>query len=97
MSGNRLQQVINGKDITNIAKNISDREALAMSLNFSAPVMKQIRDSFPADVQKQGRECLQKWKVKQGRAATYQALITAAENAEDQQLADSVRDIKNSL
>ena len=90
-------QVISDKDITNIAKNISDWEALAMSLNISAPEMKQIRDSFPADVQKQGRECLQKWKVKQGRAATYQALITAAEEARDQQLADGVRDIKKSL
>ena len=94
MSDNRLQQVISDKDITNIARNVSDWEALAIYMGFSATEMNQLRGSFPADVQKQGRECLQKWKVKQGRAATYQALIIAAKDAKDQQLADSVRDIK---
>ena len=89
--GNKLEQVISEEDILTIAQRINDWEALAICLDFSAAQKNQIRDSFPADVQKQGRECLQKWKVQKGRAATYQALITAAEKANDQQLADSIR------
>ena len=91
MAGNILQQVISEKDIIMIARKISDWEALAIYLGFSATEMNQIRSSFPADVQKQGRECLQKWKVGKGKEATYYALITAAETMKDKQLADSVR------
>ena len=89
--GNKLEQEISEEDIITIARRINDWEALAIYLGFSATEKNQIRDS--AHVQNKGRECLQKWKVEKGRAATYQALIIAAEKANDQQLADSVRDM----
>ena len=89
IQGNKLEQVVSEEDIITIARCINDWEALAIYLGFSATEKNQIRDS--ANVQNKGRECLQKWKVEKGRAATYQGLITAAEKANDQQLADSIR------
>ena len=91
LPGNKLEQEISEEDTITIARCINDWEALAIYLGFSATEKNQIRDSPP--VQNKGRECLQKWKVEKGRAATYQALITAAEKANDQQLADSVQAI----
>ncbi|CAI8058445.1 hypothetical protein GBAR_LOCUS31785 [Geodia barretti] len=41
----------------------------------------------------QKRECLEVWKEKRGREATYRALISAAEEAGDQLLADNIRDM----
>ena len=40
---------------------------------------------------KQKLDCLEEWKVLKGDRATYGALITAAEKARDQQLADRVK------
>ena len=37
------------------------------------------------------------WKEERGREATYRALISAAEEARDQQLADNIRDMGESL
>ena len=41
----------------------------------------------------QKTECLQKWKQRMGDEATYGALITAATEARDQQLADRVKNM----
>ena len=41
----------------------------------------------------QKTECLQKWKQRMGDKATYGALITAATEAKDQQLADRVKNM----
>ena len=43
------------------------------------------------DYGRQKLECLKKWSEMNGDKATYGALISAAEDAKNQQLADSVR------
>ena len=49
---------------------------------------------YPRDYGKQKRECLEVWKEERGgREATYRALISAAEEAKDQLLADKIRDM----
>ena len=45
------------------------------------------------DYGRQKRECLQVWREMKGAEATYQALISAAEEAENQLLADAVRNL----
>ena len=52
-----------------------------------------ISNTYPGDYGKQKRECLEVWKKIKGDQATYGALITAAEKARDQPLADAVRDL----
>ncbi|CAI8033351.1 hypothetical protein GBAR_LOCUS18814 [Geodia barretti] len=49
--------------------------------------------SYPGDYGKQKRECLYVWKEMEGERATYRAFISAAEEAGNQQLAHSVRDL----
>ena len=84
--------MISVKDVMTIARQyIGDWEALAVHLGFTEPEINKIRDSFPADVEKQARRCLQKWIRAKGSAASYQALIIAAEKANDRLLADNVR------
>ena len=90
-SGNNLKDVVSVKDVITIARQyISDWEALAVHLDFTLPEINQIRDSFPPDVEKQARRCLQKWIRAKGSAATYQALIIAAEKANNRLLADNI-------
>ena len=92
MPGNTLQRVISDEDIITIAsKYVSDWEALAVHLGLNDPEKIKIRNSFPSDVEMQARKCLQKWKRVKGNVATYQALITAAEKANDRMLADNVQ------
>ena len=84
--------MISDEDIITIAsKDVSDWEALAVHLGVTDPEKRKIRNSFPSDVEMQARRCLEKWKGEKGNVATYQALITAAENVNDQLLADNVR------
>ena len=51
----------------------------------------QIHDTYPGNYGKQKRKCLEVWKKTKGNDATYSALITAAEKAGNQMLADAVR------
>ena len=49
--------------------------------------------SFQGDYGRQKRECLSVWKEMEGERATYRALISAAEEAGNQELAHTVRDL----
>ena len=49
--------------------------------------------SYPGDYGKQKRECLSVWREMEGERATYRAFISAAEEAGNQQLAHTVRDL----
>ena len=86
------QTVIKDKDVITIAReHIGDWEALATNLGFTNPQQTAIKKSHPGDVEKQARSLLQKWKTAKGNDATYEALITAADDAGDMALADHIR------
>ena len=88
----RLKEVVSDEDVATIArKHLTDWESLRPYLGLSRQQQVDIRNSDPGNYGKQKRECLEVWKEKKGNKATYGALITAAEKAEDQQLADRVR------
>jgi hypothetical protein len=53
----------------------------------------EIRRSFPNNYGKQKQECLERWRELKGDEVTYGALITAAEKARNQHLADRVKDM----
>jgi GTPase SAR1 family protein len=83
---------INDRDIAVISRDhLTDWENLQPFLGLSRAQKKEISKSFPGDYGKQKRECLEVWKEERGREATYRALISAAEEARDQQLADNIR------
>ena len=52
-------------------------------------IVQKYRDNYRL----QKRECLEVWQEVKGGGATYRALISAAEEAEDQQLADAIRNM----
>ena len=86
--------VISDRDLAVIARDhLTDWENLQPFLGLSRAQKKEISKSFPGDYGKQKRECLEVWKEERGREATYRALISAAEEAKDQQLADNIRDM----
>ena len=70
---------------------LSDWGSLVPFLRLTRAQEQQIARSYPGDYSKQKKECLKIWKEMKGADATYQALITAAVEANDQLLADSVR------
>ena len=88
----RLEEVISDEDVATIARDhLTDWESLRPYLGLSRPQQVEIRESYPGNYGKQKRECLEVWKETKGNEATYGALITAAEKAKDQQLADRVK------
>ena len=88
----RLEEVIGVEDLATIARDhLTDWESLRPFLGLSRQQEAEIRKSYPGDYGKQKHECLEIWKEVKGKGATYGALITAAEKARDQLLADTVR------
>ena len=56
----------------------------------------EIMESNSTNYGLQKRECLEVWKEMKGDGATYQALITAAEEAEERELADNIKKMTQS-
>ena len=87
----RLEEVIGVEDVATIARDhLTDWEPLSPYLGLSRQQEAVIHNTYH-HYGKQKRECLEVWKETKGNGATYGALITAAEKARDQQLADTVR------
>ena len=72
---------------------LTDWENLQPFLGLNRAQKKEITNSYPRDYGKQKRESLEVWKEERGREATYRALISAAEEARDKELADNIRDM----
>ena len=89
-----LKGMITDKHLTVIARcHLTDWESLVPFLGLTRARQQQIARSYPGDYSRQKQECLQVWREMKGAEATYQALITAAEEAENQLLADAVKDL----
>ena len=87
-----LDEKVSDRDLAIIARDhLADWKALRPFLGLSRPQEREIVQSYPTDYGKQKQECLEVWKEMKGKEATYRALIKAAEDAEAQNLADSVR------
>ena len=83
--------MISDEDVATIArKYLTDWELLRPYLRLTRQQEVEIRKTFQ-HYGRQKNECLQVWKETKGNRATYRALITAAEEAEEQQLADHVK------
>ena len=88
----RLEEVISDKDMATIArKYLTNWQLLRSYLGLTRQQEVEIRSTYNNDYGMQKNECLQVWKEMRGIEATYGALITAAEEAEEQQLADHVK------
>ena len=89
-----MDRVISDRDLAVIARDhVTHWRSLAPFLGLSRAQKKEIDESFKWDYEAQKMECLEVWKEERGREATYQALISAAEEAENLQLAHTVRDL----
>ena len=74
-----------------MAKGLLTRwESLRPFLDLSPQDREDICKAYERDQAGQRRECLEMWKERKGEKATFRALITAAENARLQNLADGV-------
>ena len=86
--------MISDRDLAVIARNhLTDWESLAPFLGLSIVQKEEIAKSYPGDYGMQKEKCLQVWKEMKGEEVTYQALISAAEEAKNQLLADNVKDL----
>ena len=91
--GPKLDDVISRKSLTVIARDhLNNWKTLGPFLDLTRQQETAIAYSSP-DFGLQKRECLEVWKEKRGKEATYRALISAAEEAGDQLLADNIRDM----
>ena len=87
-------EVIRDTDLAIIARDhLSNWENLHPFLELSPACMMEIFRSCPRDYREQKCKCLRVWKEEMGSRATYRALIFAAEEANNKQLADNVRDM----
>ena len=87
----RLEEVISDEDVATIARDhLTNWESLRPYLGLTRPQKENIRKTY-SDYGEQKRECLEVWQETKGNEATYGALITAAEKAKDQHLADRVK------
>ena len=68
-------------------------ESLHPFLGLNRAQKKEIARSYPANYGLQKQECLEVWKEVKGGGATYRALISAVEDAKDQELADAIRNM----
>ena len=85
-------QEVSDRDLATIARDhIHNWESLRPYLGLNHAQKEEIRRSCPGDYGRQKQECLEVWKETKGNEATYQALITAAEEAKEQTLADDIR------
>ena len=83
----KLDDVISRKSLAEIAKKITRWKPLGPYLDLTRQQEEEIAHKYRDDLGMQKRECLEVWKEMKGEGATYRALITAAEEAEDMQLA----------
>ena len=89
----KLDDVISRKNLAVIARDhLNDWKKLGPFLDLSRQQETAIAHSSP-DYGLQKRECLEVWKEVKEDGATYRALISAAEEAEDQQLVDNIRNM----
>ena len=87
-----LDEKISDKDRTHIAQKLIIKwEPLRSHLGLDRQQEEEICRSWPKDYQKQKVECLEVWSQKKGDEATYSALIKAAEDTANKQLADEVK------
>ena len=85
---------ISDRDLAVIARDhLTQWEKLQPFVGLSRAKKKEIARSYPGDYGLQKQECLEVWKEKRGEEATYRALISAAEEAKDKELADNIRDM----
>ena len=84
--------VINIIHVNEIAmKHLGKWESLSPYLGLDHTTEESIRSTSKGDYEMQKRKFLQEWIRVKGNQATYDELITAAERASDQNLADSVK------
>jgi hypothetical protein len=89
-----LDRVISDRDLAVIARDhVTHWGSLAPFLGLTRAQEQEIAMSYQGDYGKQKRECLSVWKEIEGERATYRAFISAAEEAGNQQLAHTVRDL----
>ena len=87
-----MDEVVSDADEAKIAREyLTDWQSLRPHLGLNHQQENAIRNSYPCNYDQQKQECLSKWKEMKGDRATYRALITAAENARNQQLADKIK------
>ena len=90
----KLDDVISRRCLAAIAKShITHWEPLGPFLGLTRQQEVEIAQNYSSNYGLQKRECLEVWKEVKGDRATYRALISAAEEAEDQQLADAIRNM----
>ena len=88
-----MDDVISRKTLAVIARDhLNDWKKLGPFLDLSRQQETAIAHSSP-DYGLQKQECLEVWKEVKGDGATFRAIISAAEEAEDQQLADNIRNM----
>ena len=68
-------------------------EELHPFLGLNMAQEEEIKMSCQTDYAMQKRKCLKMWKERKGHGATYQALISAAKEANNQLLADAVESV----
>ena len=90
----KLDDVISRRYLAAIAWNhITHWEPLGPFLDLTRQQKVEIAQKYRGNYGLQKRECLEVWKEVTGDGATYRALISAAEEAQDKQLADNIRNI----
>lgn len=91
----KLKKDITPKHMKIIARDhLTSWEDIYVFLDLNEADSKEIRRNSPDDYGEQKHNCLLKWKKKIGKGnATYEALISAAEEAKNQLLADHVRSL----
>ena len=78
----RLEEEVSDEDVEVIAKHLTDWEQLSPHLGLIEQHVQMLRDNKLCwKKEKLGHECLKLWKRMKEDAATYGALITAAETA----------------
>ena len=91
--GLALDDVVSRKSLAVIARDhLNNWKTLSPFLDLTQQQETAITHNS-TDYGLQKRECLEVWKKERGKRATYRALILAAEEARDLQLADQIRDM----
>ena len=92
--GVKEDEVVGNVELAVIARDhLTQWESLHPFLGLNRAQKKEIARSYPANYGLQKQECLEVWKEVKGDGATYRALISAAEDAKDQELADTIRNM----
>ena len=93
-----MDDLTSTKALAVIARCYVDKwEHLRPFLDLSRQQQTEISRSYPADYGLQKQECLEVWKEMKGTGATYRALITAAEEAEERGLVDNIKKLMTIL